>query len=197
MVAIAIPVLLLTIRGVSLVSAANGAVQITDGQFKPATVTVAQGDVVTWTDVGAMRHTVTADDGSFDSGPLSTGDAFGNLFDTPGTFAYHDSLDPTMKGKVIVRAVKPTPTPNGTSSPTPPPGTLPPNFKTPAPAPTPGPSTTASPASSPSSTGAGSPPGNGSDVPERPVALLVASVFAAIAGLGLWILARRQDTPKG
>jgi plastocyanin len=183
--------------GVAPVSAASSAVQITDGAFKPATLTVAQGDVVTWTNGGAMRHTVTADDGSFDSGPLSNGDAFGNLFDTPGTFAYHDSLDATMKGIVIVRPVKPTPTPSGTPAPTPPPGTLPPDFKTPPPVATPGPSATASSVPSASPTGASSPPGNSSIDPERPVPLLIASIVAAIAGVGLWILGRRQDTPGG
>ena len=183
--------------GVALVWAATGAVEITDGAFKPAILTVAQGDVVTWTNGGAMPHTVTADDGNFDSGPLSKGDAFGSLFDTPGTFAYHDSLDPAMKGTVIVKPVKPTPTPNGTPAPTPPPGTLPPDFKTPPPVSTPEPSGTASPVPSASPTGVARPPGNGSTGPERPVALLIASVVAAIAGVGLWILSRRQDTPSG
>jgi hypothetical protein len=182
---------------VALVSAASGAVQITDGAFKPATLTIAQGDVVTWTNGGAKPHTVTADDGSFDSGPLSTGDAFGNLFDTPGTFAYHDSLDATMKGSVIVKPVKPTPTPNGTPAPTPPPGTLPPDFKTPLPVSTPESSVTASSVPSVSPTGAESAPSTGSSGPERPVALLIGSVVAAIAGIGLWILSRRQDTPRG
>src|SRR4029077_757706 len=112
--------------------------------------------VVTWTNVGTMKHTVTADDGSFDSGPLAKGDAFGNLFDAPGTFTYHDKLDPAMKGAVIVKAAKPTSTPNGTPRTTPPPGTLPPDFKTPFSTPSPSAAEGSTPSVSP--TGVGGPP---------------------------------------
>ena len=61
-------------------------------------MTVTAGSVVTWNNTGAKAHTVTADDGSFDSGNLDPGQAFGNLFDTAGTFAYHDARRPNAQG---------------------------------------------------------------------------------------------------
>lgn len=198
-IALSAVALLPTRPGILPVAAADGAVRITDGAFEPGSVTVTQGDVVTWTNAGTEQHTVTADDGSFDSGPLSSGDVFGNLFDAPGTFTYHDTHDPTMKGTVVVKAAKPTPTANGTPVPTPPPGTLPPNFRTLPPLPTPTPTTSSAeslgPVISPSGSAGG--PSDGSGSPERPVLLLVVSVIAGIASLGLWIAGRRQDTPTG
>jgi hypothetical protein len=42
----------------------------------PASTTVNVGDTVTWTNVDSAAHTVTALDGSFDSGPLAPGAGF-------------------------------------------------------------------------------------------------------------------------
>ena len=109
----------------------DASISIVDGSYKPATLTVAQHTVVFWHNDGTSKHTVTADDGSFDSGPLSPGDVFGNVFDVAGTFTYHDANDPSgMQGTITVTPVAATTAPTG---PTPPPGTLPPNFKTPVP----------------------------------------------------------------
>jgi plastocyanin len=37
----------------------------------------------------SFSHTVTADDGSFDSGTLSSGKSFSYTFNTAGDFPYH------------------------------------------------------------------------------------------------------------
>jgi plastocyanin len=74
--------------------------------FEPALITVAVGEEVAFTNDGQEAHTATAEDGSFDTGTLSTGDTESVTFDTGGTFAYQCSLHPWMKGEVIV-------TPNG------------------------------------------------------------------------------------
>ena len=112
----------------------DGNISIEDGAYKPATLTVAQHTAVFWHNDGTSTYTVTADDASFDSGPLNPGDVFGNVFDVAGTFAYHDANDPSgMQGTITVTPVAATPVPTG---PTPPPGTLPPDFHTPVPAPT-------------------------------------------------------------
>lgn len=42
-----------------------------------------------WTNDDPMQHSVTADDGSFDSGMIDPGGTFSMEFDTPGTFAYY------------------------------------------------------------------------------------------------------------
>jgi uncharacterized repeat protein (TIGR01451 family) len=72
--------------------------------YSPSTITIHVGDTVTWTNVGAMAHTVTADDGSFDSGSLNTGDTWSMTFQTAGTFTYYCTPHPWMKGTVIVKS---------------------------------------------------------------------------------------------
>jgi nitrite reductase (NO-forming) len=64
---------------------------------------VTVGTLVTWTnnDPG-MAHTVTAADGSFDSGMLSEGDTFSYTFDSPGTFEYFCTPHPWMRARVTV-----------------------------------------------------------------------------------------------
>jgi plastocyanin len=128
---------------VAPVRAADAAVAIKDFAFEPTSITVTAGSVVTWTNTAARPHTVTADDGtSFDSQPIGAGEAFANLFDTPGTFAYHCSIHPQMTGTVVVTSAASTPAASGTPEPTPLPGTLPPSFQ---PNPTSEPEATASP----------------------------------------------------
>ena len=66
-------------------------------------LTVQVGTTVTWTnnDEGQM-HTVTAADGSFDSGFLETGDTFSYTFEDAGEFEYLCTPHPWMRAKVIV-----------------------------------------------------------------------------------------------
>lgn len=105
-------------------------VAITDYAFTPANLTVHVGEPVTWTNEAGRNHTVTSDAGSeLDSGDIGPGEAFGHVFEAAGTFAYHCSIHPDrMHGKVTVVAATPAPSSNGTPEPTPPTGTLPPNF---------------------------------------------------------------------
>jgi len=111
------------------VAAKDQTVSIVDLAFKPATLTVDQGDVVTWTNDGATDHTVTSDDGTVDSGSLSPSDRFANLFDVPGVYTYHCAIHPSkMKGTITVRAVAQALAP---SDDPPPAGTRPPGPPTP------------------------------------------------------------------
>jgi YVTN family beta-propeller protein len=70
--------------------------------FNPASLTVASGQSVTWTNSDPVQHTTTSDTPGWNSGPLSAGDAFTMTFATPGTYAYHCSIHPFMHGTVIV-----------------------------------------------------------------------------------------------
>lgn len=81
---------------------ASKAVAISDYAFKPATVTVAAGTKVVWTNEDDDPHTVTADDGSFDSKGLGQGDSYSRVFAKPGRYTYHCAAHPFMKGVVIV-----------------------------------------------------------------------------------------------
>jgi plastocyanin len=80
----------------------GAAVSIVDFAFQPASIEVATGGTVTWTNTGQAPHTVTADDGSFDSGTLSPGATFSQTFATAGTFTYHCNIHPQMTATVIV-----------------------------------------------------------------------------------------------
>jgi plastocyanin len=76
-----------------------------DGGFVPSETSVSTSEgnnIVLWTNDDTIEHTVTADDGSFDSGPISPGDNFDSTFDTHGDFSYHCSIHPFMTGVVIV-----------------------------------------------------------------------------------------------
>lgn len=79
-------------------------VAIAEFSFAPATLTVAPGTTVTWSNRDDTPHTVKASDRSFASRPLDTGDRFSFTFSAPGEFSYFCSLHPRMVGKVIVRA---------------------------------------------------------------------------------------------
>ncbi|OJZ68830.1 amidase [Mycobacterium paraffinicum] len=70
--------------------------------FAPATLTVATGTTVTWTNRDEEPHTVAASDGSFHSPGMGTGATFTHTFTDPGTFDYVCSIHPMMRGTVVV-----------------------------------------------------------------------------------------------
>jgi plastocyanin len=80
-------------------------VEIGDFAFSPTPLEVGVGSEVTWSNVDPTAHTVTARDGSFDSGILDPGASFGNTFEREGTFAYFCEIHPTMRGSVRVVAL--------------------------------------------------------------------------------------------
>jgi plastocyanin len=77
-------------------------VDIGDTFFDPPDVAIEPGSTITWTNNGALPHTVTADDGSFDSGRLNPGDSYTVAFDGQGTVTYHCAIHPEMRGSVTV-----------------------------------------------------------------------------------------------
>ena len=77
-------------------------VAIRDFFFEPALLSVAPGTTVVWVNEGAHPHTVTAFDGSFDSGVLMPGDAFAVTFGGSGTLWYFCEIHPSMTGGVTV-----------------------------------------------------------------------------------------------
>jgi LPXTG-motif cell wall-anchored protein len=91
-------------------------VSIGDNFYSPATVTISAGQSVTWTypNSGGSTHSVTADDGSFNSSPgcpgninacMQPGDSYAHTFSSAGTFPYHCLVHGfAMSGTVIVQA---------------------------------------------------------------------------------------------
>jgi len=77
-------------------------VSIKNMAFNPGSVSVTTGATVTWTNSDTTIHTVTADDGSFNSGNIAIGATYSRAFSSAGTFSYHCTLHPEMTGKVVV-----------------------------------------------------------------------------------------------
>ncbi|PWU24086.1 amidase [Candidatus Cerribacteria bacterium 'Amazon FNV 2010 28 9'] len=78
-------------------------VTIQNFAFGPATLTVKAGTTLTWTNKDSMAHTATADDGTFDTESIAPNTSKSITFNTPGTFAYHCSVHPSMHATIIVQ----------------------------------------------------------------------------------------------
>ena len=86
-------------------AAGPGTITIRSFAFSPQEITVAQGTTVTWTNQDSAPHTITSDTGApeaISSDSLSQGASFSFTFTKPGTYPYHCSIHPSMKGTIIV-----------------------------------------------------------------------------------------------
>lgn len=77
-------------------------VAIENYAFKAPTVAVPVGTTVVWRNSDDDPHTVTAENGSFDSKGLGNGDSYRHTFSKPGRYAYRCALHPFMRGVVVV-----------------------------------------------------------------------------------------------
>ena len=75
-------------------------VSIQNSAFTPAEVTVMVSGSILWVNNDNVVHTVTADDGSFDSGDLQPGTSIGFTFNTVGPHPYHCKYHAEMTGLV-------------------------------------------------------------------------------------------------
>jgi plastocyanin len=90
-------------QGGATPAAPGTTVDIKNFAFSPVTLTISNGQTVTWTNMDSVSHTVTSTTGVFDSGPISPGQTFSYTFNNAGTFEYSCTIHPTMQhGKVIV-----------------------------------------------------------------------------------------------
>jgi plastocyanin len=117
--ALAVPVAV-----VSVAHAASEPVEMRASSSQPAMVEIAVNDTVEWVHRGGGAHTVTADDGSFDSSPncnralglgCINGGSYTRQFTRDGTFAYHCKVHGApggqgMSGVVVVKPATATPT---------------------------------------------------------------------------------------
>ncbi|WP_410655391.1 plastocyanin/azurin family copper-binding protein [Amycolatopsis sp. lyj-112] len=115
--------------------AAAKTVEIMGYKYSPATLSVAVGDTVTWTNHDTAPHNVVITDGpeKFTSPTLQQGQTFSHTFTKAGDYSYYCSVHPDMKASVKVDGTSPTtpttPTsapPTSTSSTPPPSHTMPP-----------------------------------------------------------------------
>jgi len=71
--------------------------------FAPNRLEIAAGTTVRWTNNDQLVHTISADDGSWDSGPVEPGKSWSHTFTQAGEFAFHCTPHPFMKAVVVVR----------------------------------------------------------------------------------------------
>lgn len=124
--------------------AADVGVEVRDNAYAPATVRIIAGDTVVWSHTGSNPHSVTADDGSFDSHPncgfpavvgcMGNGDQFRRTFSQAGTVRYFCKIHGGSGGLGMAGVIEIVPAGSGTTAPPPPPTSPPP-----------GPTTTAAP----------------------------------------------------
>src|SRR5205823_9304020 len=112
--------------------------------------TLQGGDSVAWHDLDTVPHTVTADDGSFDSMNVAPGNSYSQVFSQPGTFTYHCNIHSSMHGTVNVQGTGPAPNQPPAPAPAPAPSPQPAPAAA-APRTTAAPPTTAAPTTSTSS----------------------------------------------
>lgn len=92
-------------------------VVIADFTFRPAVLEVEVGEQVTFFNNDAVAHTITAEDGSFDTGNIAPGQFVTITFDKPGTYTYVCSYHPAMAVATIVVTVPATPVASPVASP--------------------------------------------------------------------------------
>lgn len=88
--------------GDSATASRTAAVTIPGFEFQPATVTIPRGSKVRFANTTGTAHTATRR-GSFNTGRIKPGTAVTVRFGSRGSFAYHCSIHPFMKGRVIVQ----------------------------------------------------------------------------------------------
>jgi plastocyanin len=82
------------------------AVFIKNDAFSPQILTVTSGQSVIFTNDDDDAHTVTANDGAFDSKGLDTNDVWRHTFSKPGSYRYFCELHPFMHGTIVVKAAQ-------------------------------------------------------------------------------------------
>ena len=85
---------------------AGGTVNIRDMMFTPSQITVQKGGTVTWTNNDTTTHTVVddlANVGGPHSGNIPTGGTYSFTFTKSGSFQYHCTIHPSMRGTIVVK----------------------------------------------------------------------------------------------
>src|SRR4051812_47735035 len=90
---------------VPTVAWSDGGKQVTidNFTFSPATLTVAKGAQVTWTNQDDIPHSIVLGGIGVHSKALDTDSSFSYQFDKAGTFTYVCGLHPHMHGEITTR----------------------------------------------------------------------------------------------
>jgi plastocyanin len=98
---------------VNSINSALTEVSVTKSGFAPKTLTVGAGKKVTWMNNDSVVHYIAPADhpdhikyvGTWDddgTGRIAPGEAYTVTISTPGTYSYHDHLNPVTTGTLII-----------------------------------------------------------------------------------------------
>ncbi|HZN13322.1 MAG TPA: cupredoxin domain-containing protein [Acidimicrobiales bacterium] len=90
-----------TVAAATSTTAAAGGITIKGFKFAPTPLSAKVGDTITVTNEDGTNHSVTADDGSFDTDKFSTGNKTIKV-EKAGTVNYHCKVHDYMKGVIQV-----------------------------------------------------------------------------------------------
>jgi plastocyanin len=77
-------------------------IRVANLAFGEPALHVRAGTRVRWVNDDQVQHSVTAEDGSFDSGLIEPGRSYERVFERPGEYGYHCTPHPFMRARVIV-----------------------------------------------------------------------------------------------
>lgn len=86
----------------SSAAVSTNSVNISNFSFDPPQITVRANSTITFSNKDGVTHTVTADKGTFDQ-EITAGKTVTLTISDPGTYTYHCSVHPAMKGTIIVQ----------------------------------------------------------------------------------------------
>lgn len=81
---------------------AGKSTNITATGFSTTNIVASQGAKVTFNNKDTVAHTIVGD--GWTSGEIAPGKNFARVFDTPGTYSFHDQANPGLSGTVVVNA---------------------------------------------------------------------------------------------
>ena len=81
-------------------------ISITNSGFSPTSLQINISATVSWINNDNAIHTVTADDGSFDSGDIAPGSKYNHSFTRTGTYNYHCRYHTGTTGAIVVTGVR-------------------------------------------------------------------------------------------
>ena len=87
----------------SNVTSAASTITIQNMTFNPNKITIRSGTNIQWINNDNTQHQIMSDTGSFQSNILNPGDSYNFFFAKTGIYGYHDALNPTVTGTIIVQ----------------------------------------------------------------------------------------------
>src|SRR3954465_9350525 len=89
-------------------AATTKTVNIYGSAFSPKSITITEGDTVTWVNRDNANHQILAQKGEFVSSILRPRQTFSFTFNAAGTYPYKDELNTKLRGTVVVKGLPPT-----------------------------------------------------------------------------------------